>query len=86
MSKTSRDKKINGFAPGARPVCVFCCEPWTYDMIKTLHSTEVETGYYGDVESVSIGELIDITCASCKRLIYRKEIVKSTGTWGGTPE
>ena len=55
-------------------------------MIKTLHSTEVETGYYGDVESVSIGELIDITCASCKRLIYRKEIVKSTGTWGGTPE
>lgn len=55
-------------------------------MIRTMHSTEVETGYYGDPESVHLHEKIDITCENCERVIYRKEIHKSSGTYGGDPE
>lgn len=68
----------NGFAEGARPVCVFCNAPWTDDMIKVMHETQVEIGYYGDVEGVNLATKIDISCHSCKRLIYRKEIAGST--------
>lgn len=70
------EKETEGFAPGARPVCVFCNTPWSDDMIKTMHQTEVETGYYGDVEAVELREIIDITCHKCQRVIYRKEIAK----------
>lgn len=74
---------IDGFAPGARPLCVFCSAPWTDDMIKILHKTEVERGYYeGDIDDVDVSAKIDITCEACKRLIYRKEVVKRTSPFG----
>lgn len=57
------------------PLCVFCNAPWTDDMIKVLARAEIEYGYYG---SSSLGDegtaKIDISCSSCKRLIYRKEV------------
>ena len=76
------EETIDGFAPGARPLCAFCNAPWTDGMVSVLHRTGVETDYYGDPEYVQLQAKIDITCESCNRLIYRKEIEKTTsGTY-----
>jgi hypothetical protein len=74
---------VDGFVPGARPLCVFCNAPWTDDMIKVLAASEIEWGYYeGETYGVEVRANIDITCEGCKRLIYRKEVVKHTDGYG----
>ena len=48
-------------------------------MIKVLADSEIEWGYYpGETYGVDVTMTIDIECANCKRLIYRKECVQHT--------
>lgn len=56
-------------------LCPFCSTPWTDDMVEVFAHAQLEHGYYpGDGSSVDYIDLtVDITCANCKRLIYRKE-------------
>lgn len=65
--------KTEGFAPGARPICVFCNAPWTDDMIQVydIDASHGEGSY--DFGPENQRATVDITCSSCKRLIYRKE-------------
>ena len=56
------------------PLCVWCSAPWTDDMMTVYASADLEYGYYPDDVSVeSIDVVIDVTCSSCKRVVYRKE-------------
>ncbi len=57
------------------PICVFCNAPWTDDMLKVMAETELEEGYYGERYVRDTRVNIDITCSSCNRLVYTKEIV-----------
>ena len=57
------------------PLCVFCSAPWTDDMLKAQAETEIEDGYYEGEYYVRGADItIDVTCSSCNRLVYRKEI------------
>ena len=69
---TDTDKKIDGWVKP--PLCVFCNAPWTDDMVTVMAEAEMENGYYGDSWVDHIDATVDITCSSCKRLVYRKEI------------
>lgn len=63
----------DGFAEGARPICVFCNAPWTDDMIRVFNvDARHGQGSY-DFGPEDERATIDITCTSCERLIYRKE-------------
>ncbi len=67
-------EKTGFVTPGSRPICIFCNAPWTDDMITVLARSEIESGYYGDIDSVMTHATIDITCHNCKKLIYQKEV------------
>lgn len=56
------------------PLCVFCSAPWTDDMVKVLAEAEMEHGYYGDSYVDYIDVVVDVTCSTCRRLVYRKEV------------
>jgi|HubBroStandDraft_2_1064218.scaffolds.fasta_scaffold00063_36 hypothetical protein len=64
---------IDGFAPGARPLCPFCSAPWDDNMIRVydIDASHGEGSY--DFGPEAQRATIDIKCSSCKRLIYRKE-------------
>jgi hypothetical protein len=64
------------FAPGARPICVFCNAPWTDDMITVLDidASHGEGSY--DFGPENQQATVNITCSNCKRLIYRKKFRK----------
>lgn len=44
-------------------------------MMKVYVKGDFDFGYYpGDFEVVGYDTTIDVTCSSCNRLVYRKEI------------
>lgn len=68
------EPEVDGFV-FKPPLCVFCNAPWTADMINVSVDAELEDGYYGDTYLSGQGDAtIDITCSTCKRLVYRKEL------------
>lgn len=69
----SKKAEVDGFAPGARPICVFCNAPWTDDMIRVydIDASHGEGSY--DFGPEDQRATVDIICGSCDRLIYRKE-------------
>jgi hypothetical protein len=57
------------------PLCVFCNAPWTDDMVKIFAEASLYFGYYpGDFDFEGISASLDVTCSSCNRLVYRKEL------------
>ena len=67
------NEEVDGFAQGARPLCVFCNTPWTDEMIN-IHDIDAchgEGSYDFGPENQTA--TLDITCSSCGKLIYRKE-------------
>jgi hypothetical protein len=66
------DEKIDGFAPGARPICVFCNALWTEDMVR-VYDIDARHGPgsydFGPEEQEAT---VEIVCSSCNRLIYRR--------------
>lgn len=56
------------------PLCVYCSAPWTDDMLTVWSEAEMENGYYGDTWVDHIDTVIDVTCGSCGKLVYRKEV------------
>lgn len=66
-------KHVDGFVDGGRPICPFCNAKWTDDMIRVYDiDASHGCGSY-DFGPEDERATVDITCASCERLIYRKE-------------
>lgn len=72
-----KDKKEPDPPP---PLCVFCSAPWTDDMLKAYAEADVTFGDYGCVEAVEI--TVDVTCSSCRRLVYRKHVSQMGNYYG----
>jgi hypothetical protein len=76
QSPKKEEPHLDGFVEGAAPLCVFCNAPWTDDMIKIYIEGQFDFGYYpGEFSVDGYDTTIDITCSSCERLVYRKEVI-----------
>ena len=64
------------------PLCVWCSAPWTEDMMAVYACADVEEGYYGGVDRVAATVIIEVTCSSCKRVVYQKECCGNVDHWG----
>lgn len=71
---TKHPRRHKDLASPPPPLCVWCSAPWTDDMLKVLAESEMEHGYYDDSWVAHTDVVIDVTCSSCKRLVYRKEV------------
>lgn len=69
MVKKKEPEKDGFQAPECVPVCGFCSAPWTEDMLSSFYESSggCDTCGFGSSKS------IEITCESCKRLIYKKD-------------
>ena len=57
------------------PLCVWCSAPWTDDMLKVYVTADLDFGYYpGEFSMDGADAQIDVTCSSCGRVVYRKEV------------
>ena len=52
-----------------RPLCPFCSAEWTDEMVKV----EIDASERWTSVGIETSSVIDITCAACDKLIYRKE-------------
>ena len=72
-------KSVEGFQPGARPICVFCNAPWTDEMIRVFDvDAQHGDGSY-DFGPQDMEATVEIKCKSCERLIYKKEFRANSG-------
>jgi hypothetical protein len=65
------------------PLCVFCNAPWTDDMVKIFAQASIYDGYYpGEYHLEGVAASLDVTCGTCKRLVYTKELSQlPEGQW-----
>lgn len=50
------------------PTCPYCNAPWTPEMVELIE----ESGYCASCADSQ--RVIDVFCAACTRLVYRKEV------------
>lgn len=57
------------------PLCVYCSAPWTSDMMHVYSEADEEFGYYPGEHCINgIDSTIEVTCSTCGRLVYKKEV------------
>jgi hypothetical protein len=65
------------------PLCVFCSAPWTDEMLKVYAKGDYDFGYYpGEFSVDGYDVTIDVTCSTCGRLVYRKEVRQDLDRYG----
>lgn len=76
----TKKKAVEGFQPGARPLCAFCGAQWTDEMVKVrdINAFNDPEGFGPTNERATV----DIACEHCHRLIYRKEFNGCSTNYG----
>ena len=74
-----KEKPVEGFQPGARPICVFCNAPWDDAMIRVYDVDAQHGGGSYDFGPENTEATVEIKCYACGRLIYKKEFRTDEG-------